>query len=190
LHIKTQLAEEIVEVDRGHGHQFVAFQYGIIRTKHPKVKELVIAKGKRVGVVSTSLKGKVFLYTFDIASGGDFRRLIHMESVLSELKLTTPVYVSDPNIEVVLHRGDSSFVIFLLAPPPGELADATDIRTKDILLKVDLRKAGFKGTRLQLTDQFAEEGALPIKTSVDELKSGISLTIGFPDARILLVEKV
>ena len=99
------------------------------------------------------------------------------------------MYVSDPNIQVILQRSDSTFVIFVLAPPPGELDDATDIRHKEILLRIDLRKAGFRGTKIKLIDQFADEEAAPIKTTVDELKNGIALDISFPDGKILLVEK-
>ena len=90
---------------------------------------------------------------------------------------------------MILQRGDKAFVIFLLAPPAGELGDATDIRTKEIVLQVDLRHAGFKGSKIKLVDQFAEEEAPPILTTVDELRSGISLSVTFPDGKIFLVEK-
>lgn len=189
LRIRTTAAAEVVEVKCAKGNSFIAYQYGVIRSKDAKVKQLADAKGKRVGVVSTRLKGKVFVYSFDIASSGDFRKLAHVESILSEAKIATPVYVSDPNIQVILQHSDNAFVIFVLAPPPGELDDATDIRHKEILLRIDLRKAGFRGTKIKLSDQFADEEATPIKTTVDELKNGIALDINFPDGKILLVEK-
>jgi beta-galactosidase len=190
LHMKTTPAESIVEVDCGRGHCFTAYQYGTIRTTDPKTKTLATAKGKPVGVVSTHLKGKVFLYTIDLASGGDFRKLYHLEAILNEAKVATPVYVSDPNIGVVLQRGDKAFVIFILAPPAGELDDATDIRTKEILLRVDLRQVGFKGAKIKLVDQLAAEEEQPIATTVEELKNGIVLRMEFPDGKIFLVEKM
>lgn len=190
LHIKTAPGEDIVEAECSRGMHFTTFQYGTIRSSDPKVKKLVTAKGRLIGVVSTRFKGKVFLFTFDIASGGDFRKLHHLETVLSEARLATPVYVSDPNVSVVVQKGEKAFVIFVLAPPAGELGDATDYRHKDILLKIDLRKVGFKGAKIKLTDQFAEEGAVPISTTVEELKNGIVLDIGFPDGRIFLIEKM
>jgi beta-galactosidase len=189
LHIKTTPTEGIVEVESGRTNRFMSYQYGTIRSTDSKVKKLASSKGKTVGVVSTRFKGKVFVFSHDISSGGDFRKLNQMQSVLTEAKLSTPVYVSDPNIEVILQKGEKAFVIFVLAPPAGELHDATDSRYKEILLKIDLRKIGFKGTRIKLVDQFADEEDPPIKTSVAELKNGISLDIGFPDARIFLVEK-
>lgn len=189
LRIKTTQAEGIVQVDGGRSVQFTTYQYGVIRTTDTKVKKLVTAKGKPVGVMSTRFKGKVFVFTFDLASGGDFRKLSYLESVLSDSKLTTPVYTSDPNVEVILQKGEKAFVIFVLAPPAGELGDASDIRLKDILLKVDLRKVGFKGARIKLVDQFADEEEPPLKTTVDDLKNGITLNIGFPDAKIFTVEK-
>jgi len=189
LHMKTSLGEGIGEVECSRGLKFLAYQYGTIRTTDPKVKKMATAKGKLVGAVSTRFKGKVYLFTFDIASGGDFRKLNHLENILTDAKLSTPVYVSDPNVDVMLQKGEKSFVIFLLAPPAGELSDATDIRTKEIVMQVDLRRVGFKGTKIKLIDQFAEEEAVPIQTSVEELKNGISLPISFPDGKIFLVDK-
>lgn len=189
LHLKTNAAEGIAEIESSRGLKFISTLYGAIRTTDPKVKKLATAKGKLVGVMSTRLKGKVFLFTFDLASGGDFHKLHFMEHVMSEIKLTAPAYVTDPNISVVLQHSEKAFVIFILAPPAGELGDAVDIRTKEIVLQIDLRKAGFKGAKIRLVDQLAEEEAAPISTTVEELKSGISLTIGFPDAKMFLIEK-
>jgi beta-galactosidase len=189
LRIRTTPGDGIVEVDCGRSGRFTTYQYGTVRTTDAKVKKVATAKGKPVGVVSTRFKGKVFVFSYDLASGGDYRKLTYLEQVLSEAKLSTPVYISDPNIEVILLKGEKAFVIFVLAPPAGELGDATDLRFKQILLKVDLRKAGFKGTKIKLVDQFADEEDPPIKTTVDELKNGIAFDIGFPDGKIFTVEK-
>ncbi len=189
LHMKTNQGEGIGEVECDRKSRFASYLYGTIRTVDSKVKRLATVKGRLVGAVSNRFKGKVFLFTFDLASGGDFRKLLYLESVLAETKSTPAVYVSDINVEVIIQKTEKVFVIFLLAPPPGELSDTTDIRTKQILLKVDLRKLGFKGTRIKLVNQFADEEAEPIKTSVDELKNGILIDVEFPDGKILLVEK-
>ena len=45
-----------------------------------------------------------------------------------------------------------------------------------------------KGNKIKLVDQFADEEEKPIKTTVDELKNGISLSVGFPDGKIFLVQ--
>ncbi len=189
LHVRTTPAEAIIEIECGKTNCFTSYQYGTIKSTDAKNKKLAISKGKTVGVVSSRFKGKVFMFSFDIASGGDYRKLSYLESVLTEAKLTTPIYVSDPNIEVVLQKSEKTFVIFVLAPPAGELEDATDIRRKEILLKVDLRKEGFKGVKIKLVDQFADEEATPIRTTVDELKNGIVFDITFPDGKIFTVEK-
>ena len=189
LHIRTTAAEGIVEVESGRGNKFTAYQYGTIKATDAKIKKIASVKGKTVGVVSNKFKGKVFAFSFDIASSGDFRKLNHLESVLSEAKLSTAVYISDPNIEVILQKGEKSVAVFILAPPAGELGDTYDLRFKEILLKIDLRSVGFKGTKVKLVDQFADEEEAPLKTTVDELKNGIILNIGFPDAKIFTVEK-
>ncbi len=189
LHLRTTMSAGIGEVECLRKQTFMSYQYGVIKTTDAKVKKIATIKGKPVGVVSSRLKGKVFFFSFDVASGGDFRKVQHLESVLSDCKLTTPIYISDPNIEVILQSSDNAYVLFVLAPPAGDLGDATEFRTKSVLLKVDLRQAGYKGTRIVLRDQFDGEEDEPIKTTVDELKNGITFEIEFPDAKIFLVEK-
>ena len=196
LHIKTTIAEGIGEIEIEKSAKFVSYVYGTIRSTDSKIKKLATVKNKLVGVVSSRYKGKVFFFSFDIASGGDFRKLGFLESTLGSIKLESALYVSDPNVEVIAQKNDKHFVVFLLAPPAGELSDATDIRSKEILLKIDLRKLGYKGTKIKLYDQFANNDAedpaerdKPIATSVDELKSGISMNIAFPDGKMLLVAK-
>ncbi len=195
LKIKTLQTESIGEIDYDKIN-FLSYIYGTVKTTDPKVKRLATCKNKPVGVVSTRFKGKVFFFSFDIATGANFRKMSFLESILNQCKLESAVYVSDPNIEVSVQMNDKTFVIFIMAPPPGELSDATDIRSKEILLKVDLRQLGFKGTKIKLYDQFdnndaeePEDRDKPISTTVDELKSGLQLNIDFPDGKMLLVSK-
>ncbi|MCK5126005.1 MAG: beta-galactosidase [candidate division Zixibacteria bacterium] len=196
MHIKTTIAEGIGEVEFDKSQTFVSYLYGTIRTTDTKVKKIATVKGKPVGVVSSRFKGKVFFFSFDLASGGDFHKLHFLESMLKTAKLSTSAYVSDPNVDVVIQKNDKTIVIFLLAPPPGDLSEATDIRTKEILLKVDLRQLGFKGNKIKLYDQFANNDAeepadrdKPLSTTVDELKNGISMNIAFPEGKMFLVSK-
>lgn len=189
LHMKSTAGPGIGEVEYSRNMKFTSHIYGTIRTTDAKNKKLATAKNRLVGAVSSRYKGKVFFFSFDLASGGDFRKLHHLESILHDAKLVSPIYASDPNIEVIVQKSEKTYVLFVLAPPAGELGDATDIRTKNILLKVDLRGIGFKGTKVKLFDQFADEEAEPLKTTVDELKNGIELDIDFPDGKIFLIKK-
>lgn len=196
LRIKTNVAEGIGEIDYEKNTKFLSYLYGTIKTTDTKAKRIATMKNKPVGIVSSRFKGKVYFFSFDIATGSNFRKMSFLESILSMSKLESPVYVSDPNVEVIVQNSDKQYVIFIMAPPPGELSDATDIRKKEILLKVDLRKYGFKGTRIKLYDQFdnndAEDPAerdKPLSTTVDELKNGIKLNVEFPDGKMLLVSK-
>jgi len=189
LRIKTTLGEGICEVDYGKEITFTARQYGLIRTTDPKVKKLATTKNKPVGVVSSKYKGKVFVYTVDIASGGDYRKLSHLEKILADTKVESYAFISDPNVEVIVQKSEKTFVIFLMAPPAGDLDDVVDVRKKEVILKVDLRRFGFKGVKIKLVDQFADEETKPIATTVDELKNGIAMDLEFPDGKILLVQK-
>jgi hypothetical protein len=189
LRIKTTVGEMVGEVESDKNNRFTSHIYGTIRSTDGKVKKLATMKNRVVGVVSSRFKGKVYFFSFDLASGGDFRKLLCLQNILADARLVSPIYVSDVNVEAIVQRSDKVWVIFLLAPPPGELSDATDIRHKEILLKVDLRKLGFKGTRIRLVDQFADEETQPIRTTVDELKNGITIGMEFPDGKILMVDK-
>jgi len=189
LKMKSNAGDGIDEITVGKTGSFPSYYYGTIRSTDSKSKKIATVKNKVVGVLSNRLKGKVVFCSFDLASGGDFRKLAFLESLLQDLKIDAPVYVSDPNIKVIVNKGEKSFVIFVMAPPSGELSDATDIRRKQFILRLDLRKLGYKGAKIKLVDQFGGEDYQPIKTSVDELKNGIAMDIEFPDGKIFLVTK-
>ncbi|MEA3297839.1 MAG: hypothetical protein U9R56_08245, partial [candidate division Zixibacteria bacterium] len=69
------------------------------------------------------------------------------------------------------------------------LSDGYETGRKEVIIKADIKSAGFKAVRVKLTDLFDDEEAVPIKTTVRELKEGISMEVAFPDGHIYLVEK-
>ncbi len=189
LHIKTTVGLTIGDVEYDKKQCFTSYIYGSIRTTDAKIKKISTFKGKTVGVCSSRFKGKVYFFTYDLASGGDFHKLGYLESILTETQNEPHVYVSDPNVEVVVQHTDKTYVVYIMAPPAGELNDATDIRTKEIILKIDLRQLGFKGLKIKLIDQFADEEEQPLRTTVDDLKNGIAMNMSFPDGKIYLIQK-
>ena len=77
----------------------------------------------------------------------------------------------------------------MVAPPAGELSDGFEAGEKEIIIKADLRAAGFKSANLRLTNVFAGEEDKPVKMTAKELRDGIPLTIQYPDGLIFAVDK-
>jgi len=169
---------------------FPTYVYGSIRsTDDSKVKKLCKNGSKLVGVSSSRFKGNLYLFTFDIASGGNHAKLSFLESVLQGEGIAPFVYCSDPSVDISFQIGEKKGLLYVVAPPPGELSDGFERRRKEIIVKADLKTAGFKAPRLKLTNLFDREEGKPIKTTARELKDGIPLQISFPDGYIFLVER-
>ena len=131
----------------------------------------------------------MYFFTFDIASGGDHRKLAFVESLLEGEKITPWLRCSDPSVDVSFYGGEKKGVLFVVVPPPGELSDGLEARRKEIIVQADLKQAGFNAATIKLTDLFAGETAEAVKTTAKDLKVGLSLTVNFPDGLAFLVEK-
>lgn len=187
--IKTSVDYRIGTISHKTG-EFPGYIYGQIRsTDDTKVKKIVKSENKVIGVCSSRFKGNLYLFTFDIASGGNHQKLSYFESVLSGEKQVTYLYCSDPSVDVTFHVGGKRGLLYIVAPPPGELSDGFETGQKEIIIKADLKSAGFKAAKLKLTNIFADEEEPPIKLTAKELKDGIPFTIQYPDGMIFLVEK-
>jgi hypothetical protein len=150
---------------------------------------------KVVAVSSSRFKGNFYLFAFDIASGGNHQKLSFVESALAGEKIESFLYCSDPSVDISFHVGEKKGLLFIVAPPPGELSDGLEAGTKSIIIRADLKGAGFKAANIKMTDLFdenidsEEKKPVVIKVTAKELKDGIPLEISFPDGKIFLVEK-
>jgi hypothetical protein len=172
------------------GGEFLTHIYGAIRsTDDAKVKKIAKAGLKLVGISSTRFKGSLYFFAFDIASGGNHKKLAFIETILSGEKLDSCLFCSDPSVDLSFHVGEKKGLLFIVSPPPGELSDGIEAATKEVIIKANLRKTGFKSPKLKLTDLFAGEEAKPIRLTAKELEEGIPLTINCPDGLIYLVER-
>ena len=187
--IKTTNENGIGEIEQKSG-TFTSHVFASIKTTDDgKVKKIAKWDQKIVGVCSNRFKGALYFFTFDIASGGDHRKLAFIESMLEGEKISSWLRCSDPSVDVSFYSGDKKGVIFVVVPPPGELSDGMEARRKEIIVQADLKQAGFSAATIKLTDLFAGETAEPIKTTAKDLKIGIPLTVNFPDGLAFLVEK-
>jgi hypothetical protein len=187
--IKTNVETHISTVAHKQG-EFPAHIYGAIRsTDDAKTKKLVKSGAKVVGVCSSRLKGRFYFFSFDIASGGDHNKLAFIESILAQEKISPNMYCSDPAVDVSFTMSDKHGLLFVAAPPPGELSDGIDPVRKEVIVKADLRKAGFRTAKFKMTNLFDGAEAKPLKLTAQELAEGISLTIDVPDGLVFLVER-
>ncbi len=187
--IKTTVDYRIGTVTHKAG-SFPAYIYGTIRsTDDSKVRKIAKSDSKVVAVSSSRFKGNFYLFAFDGASGGNHQKLSFIESVLNSEKITSYLYCSDPSIDISFLAGEKRGLLFIVAPPPGELSDGLEADQKEIIIRADLKQAGFKSTKLRLTNVFDSEDAKPLRMTSKELKDGIPLQISFPDGMVFVVDK-
>ncbi|MFQ5500272.1 MAG: beta-galactosidase [Candidatus Zixiibacteriota bacterium] len=188
--IKTNIDCHIGIVEHKHG-SFPTHIYGSIRsTDESKVKKLVKCNSKVVGVSSSRFKGTLYFFSFDLASGGNHHKLSFIESILAHEKLDSSLYCSDPSVDVSFQMTSKKGLLFIVAPPPGELSDGLDAGKREVIVRADLKQLGFKAAKLKLTNLFDDpEEAQPLKLTAKELRDGISLEVNFPDGIAYLVEK-
>lgn len=187
--IKTTVDYKIGSIDHKTG-DFPGYIYGSIRTTDDsKVKKLVKSDSKVVGVSSSRFKGCFYLFSFDFSSGGNHQKLSFFESVLAGENIESYLYCSDPSVDITFQMGEKRGLLYIVAPPPGELSDGFESEEKEIIIRADLKKAGFKSAKVKLTNIFAEEEEAPLKLTMKELQQGIPLKIKFPDGMIFIVEK-
>jgi beta-galactosidase len=188
LRIKTTLGIGIDVVKHKMG-QFTSYLYGHVLSTDVKVKRLAWIQKKTVGVVSSRYRGTLYLLSFNVGSGGDHAKISCLESLLSQSGITSHMYCSDPSIDLAVHRIGKKAVLYMIAPPSGELPSFADSTERDAVIRVDLRKFGIASAKIKITDFFADEDAVPIKVTSDNLRKGISIKIKYPDGRMFLLEK-
>ena len=188
--IKTTVDYRIGTIDHKNG-TFPGYIFGSVRSADDgKVKKLITSdSNKIIGVSSSRFKGNFYFFTFDVASGGNHQRLSFFESILALEKQETNFYCSDPSVDITFQMGEKKGILYIVSPPPGELSDGLESAQKEIIIKTDLKRAGFKATKVKLINLFGEEEEAPIKYTVKELKDGIAINVNFPDGLIYLIEK-
>ncbi len=187
--IKTTVDYQIGVVEHKTG-SFTSHLFGAIRTTDDsKVKKLCKSENKVVGVCSSRFKGNFYLFSFDLSSGGNHRKLSHVESILENETIAPYLDCSDPSADISFQMGDKKGTLFVVIPPPGELSDGMEVRRKEIIIQADLKAGGMNAPKLKLTNMLDGEEAEPIKTTQKELKAGLAIEVDYPDGLIFLVEK-
>jgi beta-galactosidase len=188
LRLKTALGTGIDSIKVKNG-QFTSFIYGSILTTDSKVKKLAISNKKNVGVSVSRYKGLFYLFSFNIGSGCDHNKMVYIESLLSENNITPHLYCSDSSIDLALHKNEKRAILFLVAPPAGELSSISDTSSREVIIRVDLRKIGISSAKVKMVDLLlAAENTQPLKVTAEALRKGMPVSIDFPDGKIFLIE--
>jgi len=189
FHIRTTNVSEVAEVTVKDSPLY-AHVYGHLKTTDTKAKKMASAGKEIVGLLSNKRPGHFTFFTFDITASGDHHRLLFLESFLRSHKIEPVVYVSDPLVDASICHNEKRAIVTLVAPPPGEMGERVETRDRDVFIRVDLKKIGFKSPNIKIHDLLdATEPPPALKVTSADLADGIPLRISYPDGKILVIEK-
>ncbi|MCP4704005.1 MAG: hypothetical protein GY865_05290 [candidate division Zixibacteria bacterium] len=187
--IKSSLGSDI-DIAKCKTGKFTSRVFGHILTTDNKIKKLVTINKKIAGVVSSRFKGTLYFFSFDIASEGDHNKMTHFEDILESCGVSPFMYCSDLSVDMVINKGEKRVILYMVAPPPGELSSLVNTSSREVIVRIDLKKVGIASARVKITDLFADEEEVePMKVTSESLRKGIPLEISFPDGRMFLIEK-
>lgn len=183
LKLQTKEQSMVGQLKTSEG-EFTASIYGHIKgAKRSQVQVKYL--DHPVGVAAKLGKGHVFVFTFDMSSQLHHPKMSFLEEVLDDAGAESPILCDDPAVELVFQSTDEHTILFLIDPSKPCASDVDEKSDKKIILRFDPRKIGVKGKRIRMTDLLGEE---VIKTSPQELRTGIQLTIQPQDSRMYLIE--
>ncbi|MBN4057155.1 hypothetical protein JYU19_02490, partial [bacterium AH-315-J21] len=90
---------------------------------------------------------------------------------------------------VTVHSSAKKVVIFLMAPPAGELGDRVETQEREFFIKVDLKRIGFKAPSITMVDLFEPEETPPLKLTSAALAVGLHLRLNYPDGKVFYIER-
>ncbi len=191
LRVRTSLGNTIDTIKMiKENSQFTAKVYGYVLSTDTKIKKLATVNKKCVGIASSRYKGTLYFFSYNIASGGDHNKMTCLESLLMENKINSVLYCSDPSIDMAVQKAGKKAVLYIVAPPAGELPSSIDTTNRKVIIRINLRKLGILSAGIKMTDLMAnEEETEPMKISSDNLKKGLAIDVDFPDGRIFLIER-
>ncbi|MGB8656959.1 MAG: beta-galactosidase [Candidatus Zixiibacteriota bacterium] len=163
--------------------EMATFLFGHIRGAR-KSQVLARHEEKPVGAVTRLGKGQVFVFTFDLSAQLCHRKLSFLEQVMARLGVQSQIYCDAPEVDLVFHKNERFTILYLINPGDG-ISSAGKKDGKKIILRFDPRKLGIKARKLHLTDLLGDE---VIKTSAEELKTGVMINIAAQDSRMYLIE--
>jgi beta-galactosidase len=169
--------------------EFPAHVFSTLKSSDARAKKIAHAGKSLVGVAANKQSAALNFFGFDISSGFDHHKLTFLESFLADEEINSAVYCSDPMIDVTVHSSAKKVVIFLTAPPAGELGDRVETQDKEFFMRVDLKKIGYKTPSIKMVDLFEPEETPPLKLTSAALATGLHLRLSYPDGKVFFIEK-
>ncbi|MCK4403817.1 MAG: beta-galactosidase [candidate division Zixibacteria bacterium] len=177
LKLQTKVQSFVGKVQAS-DQEFISFLYGYIRGAK---KSQVLAKyqDRPVGIVSKLGKGRVFVLTFDISAQLFHHKLSFLEEVFARAGVQSQIYCDAPQVDLILQKNEKHNILYLINSSPNEKDQ------RRLILRFNPRKLGIKGKKLRLIDLLGDE---VIKTSPEELKTGVIIEVAPQDSRMYLIQ--
>ncbi len=161
--------------------------FGSITKKKTEWKVFAKWNKKIVGAYKKYGRGTCYLLTFDPGITYDRQKVRILEQMLSSFKITTPVYSSEPNVNVFVQsdRNKTLSIFVINHNQRYEYSHPDNVRR--VLIKIDpsiIKASG--GARLKLVDPLGEDS---IPVTPKQLGEGIVIEIENMDGKILILEK-
>ncbi|MCK4856907.1 MAG: beta-galactosidase, partial [candidate division Zixibacteria bacterium] len=179
IHCKTTSLDKIGSVQAGKD-RFPSHIFGTINCTEKRSRKLVTYSGKTIGMRINKFKGNIILLTFDASSQGNHAKINFLRSLLSDLKVTFPINTSHPGIRVFVHKANKTGMIYLLNSSPSQVFKRVKTLPTNVVIQVDLRALGFRGSKVRLIDIYTSEEIL---TTTDELREGLYFSLENLDSR-------
>jgi len=163
---------------------FPAHVLGYLKKSGQGSKEIMWHQNKCVAARTASGKGVGYFFSFDFTSHKLPAKLLFMEELFKENKIFPAGATSELEVDLKIQKVENSYVLYLFNPA-GSFWNPKPEITKDVIVKLDTKRLGLRGG-IKLTELENNE---TIKTSANELASGLNFSLGEFDSRIYLVGK-
>jgi len=183
LKLRSSSAKEVAEVE-SREMSFPAHVLGHLKKSGKGSKEILWAQNKGVASRYASGKGVAYFFSFDFTSHKNPVKLLYLQELLKENKIYALGTVSDLEVDLKIQRCDDSYLLYLFNPT-GSFWNPKLENKKDVIVKLDTKRLGLKGS-LKLTELVNGE---VIKTSANQLATGIGFALSEFDSRIYLIGK-
>ncbi|MCP4632808.1 MAG: hypothetical protein GY855_07760 [candidate division Zixibacteria bacterium] len=163
--------------------------FGSINKRNSAWRIFAKSGNKIVGAHRKLGQGICYVLTFDPGLTYDANKTDILQKLFGNHKITTPVYSSDPNVDIFAQADDAkskTTVLFVINHNPRYEGDGAD-NLRRVVIRAD--SSIFKSSssaRVKLVNPLDEE---VINTTVKEIGEGIFIEIENMDSRIYLVEK-
>jgi hypothetical protein len=160
--------------------RFPSYIFGSISCTEKRSKKIAKYGAKTVGLRISKFKGTVVLLSFDASSQGNHAKINFIQNILSDSKLPFPISCSHPGVRVFVHKGQKTGMLYLLNSQPSQSFKRFKTLPTNVVVQVDLRALGFRGSKVRLIDIFTSE---EIISTTDELRDGLYFSLGNLDSR-------